>query len=121
MKSTTSFAFYGKCHICWWGSWRIEEGRDLLGQTFADLNGVGEENEKNGQQVSFRKDVKEGGRLLSSFTIVEIERGEVQSCLQRPSSHVVGVGGRPFQFSLRVSRKTSCRKVLLARGYWYLQ
>ena len=55
---------------------------------FADLNGVGEENEKNGQQVSIRKDVKEGGRLLSSFTIVEIERGEVQSCLQRPSSHV---------------------------------
>ena len=74
----------------WVGKLEDRGGRDLLGQTFADLNGVGEENEKNGQQVSIRKDVKEGGRLLSSFTIVEIERGEVQSCLQRPSSHVVG-------------------------------
>ena len=55
LKSITSFAFYDKCHICGWGSWRIE--------TFADVHGVGEVNEKNGQQVSFRMEVKEGGRL----------------------------------------------------------
>ena len=61
LKSITSFAFYVKCHICWWGSWRIEE--IVLGQTFADVNGVGEVKEKNGQQVSIRKDVDEGGRL----------------------------------------------------------
>ena len=47
----------------WVGKLEDRGGRDLLGQTFADLNGVGEENEKNGQQVSIRKDVKEGGRL----------------------------------------------------------
>ena len=44
-------------------------GEIVLGQTFADLNGVGEVKEKNGQQDSFRKEVKdveevkEGGRL----------------------------------------------------------
>ena len=50
-------------------------GEIVLGQTFEDLNGVGEVKEKNGQQDSFRgevedveevkevNDVKEGGRL----------------------------------------------------------
>ena len=38
-------------------------GEIVLGQTFEDLNGVGEVKEKNGQQVSIRKDVDVGGRL----------------------------------------------------------